>query len=63
MKTMLYKAAGIAILVAGSSSAALAQYQSYGYQQPGYATPAPAYGYPPPPPPGYYGYPGYYGPR
>ena len=39
MKTMLYKAAGIAILVAGTTSAAHAQYYSY---QPAY--PAPAYG-------------------
>ena len=49
MKRTLYTMAGAAILVAGISSLALAQYQSYqpGYAQPGYGQPAygqPAYG-------------------
>jgi hypothetical protein len=46
MRNMFSTMAAAAMLVAGTSSLALAQYQSYGYQQPGYGTYAqPGYGY------------------
>ncbi|MBV9015315.1 MAG: hypothetical protein JO058_06625, partial [Alphaproteobacteria bacterium] len=47
MTRTLCMMAGAAILLAGSSGLALAQYYSYqpGYAAPGYAQPAPAYGY------------------
>src|ERR1041385_2409983 len=62
MTKTLCMMAGAAILLAGSSGLALAQYQTYSYQPgyaPGYAQPAPAYGYAQPAP--VYGYtqPGY----
>ena len=48
MTKTLCMMAGAAILLAGTSGLALAQYQTYSYQPgyaPGYAQPAPAYGY------------------
>src|SRR5258708_35622958 len=48
MTKTLCMMAGAVILLAGTSGLALAQYQTYSYQPgyaPGYAQPAPAYGY------------------
>src|SRR5215471_652145 len=58
MKQAVWTMVGVAILIAGASSLALAQYQQPGYGQPSYGQPG--YGQPnyaPPGQPGYTGYP------